>query len=299
MKTQTIKYAVFVAIWAIILGATAADVFAQLRKPDKDHYAKLARLDAKPQPGQTEIDARKFPLSQWGPLMSWKMFKTHYATKPLHKFPSFELPANSSKRTRAELDYMLELQRTRTEEEMAWTLKLANIYYNPTVVNPEEKQFAANRDNLFYVGRSLGSWYRREDLPLTSELLSKVLHDATVYIVEFKLRYNRPRPYELEPSLKVAQQMQPPHGAFPSGHSFGSYVNAELVARLAPDRKEELLDAAHEFAWSRELLGVHYPSDSEAGRILAEDFVRSLFDNKLFVADFQKVKAEWSRRRPQ
>lgn len=297
MRMQNYKYAMFAAIWAIILGVTAVDLFAQVRRPDKDHYAKLARLDGKPVPGRTAIDAQTFPLSGWGPLLSWKMFRTHYATKPLDKFQQFEVPANSSQRTRSELDYMLELQRTRTDEEMAWTLKLANIYYNPMVINPEEKQFAANRDNLFYLGRGLGSWYRREELPLTSELLSKVLHDATVYIVEFKLKYPRPRPYALEPSIKVEQQMQPPHSSFPSGHSFGSYVNAELLSRLAPERREDLLAEAHGFAWSRELLGVHYPSDSEAGRVLASEFVKFLFENKQFVKDFEAVKNEWEGKR--
>jgi acid phosphatase (class A) len=248
-----------------------------------------------PEPGQPTVDALRFPLSEWGPLISWKMFKTHYATKPFDKFELFEVPANSSKRTRAELDYLLDLQRTRTKEELEWSLKIANIYYNPTIINPEDKQYGPNRDNLFYVGRSLGRWFRQEELPLTADVLSKVLHDAMVYVVEFKLKYARPRPYVLEPSLKVAQPL--PHGAFPSGHSFGSYVNAEFLARLAPDQKDELLNAAHEFAWSRELLGVHYPSDSEAGRLLANDFVRSLFDNEQFVSDLQMVKEEWARKR--
>lgn len=295
MNSQKYRYVLFAIIWAVILGATATDFFGQVRKPGKDHYAELSLIDAKPQAGQHALDSQKFPLSEWGPLISWKMFKTHYATKPLDKFPSFEVSANSSKRTRAELDYLLELQRTRTDAELAWSLKIANIYYNPMMINPADKNYAANRDNLFYVGRSLGPWFRREELPITTELLSKVVHDAMVYIVEFKLQYARPRPYVLEPSLKVAQPL--PHGAFPSGHSFGSYVNAEVLARLAPDRKVELMDAAHEFAWSRELLGVHYPSDSEAGRVLAADFVKSLFENKQFAKDFRAVKDEWEQKR--
>lgn len=296
MRMQNNKYAVFAAIWVINLAITASDIFAQVRQPQKDHYSKLMLLDGRPQPGQASLDEQKFPLSGWGPLLSWKMFKTFYATKPLDKFETFDVPANSSKRTRAELDYMLELQRSRTEDEMAWALKLANIYYNPAIINPADKQYTTNRNNLFYLGRGLGSWFRREELPFTSELLSKVVHDATVYIIEFKLKYARPRPYVLEPSLKVEQQLQPPHGSFPSGHSFGNYVNAELLSRLAPERREDLLAEAHAFAWSRELLGVHYPSDSEAGRILAGEFVKFLFENKQFVKDFQAVQNEWAQK---
>ena len=295
MKSHNYRYIIFATIWAISFGVWAGDMFGQVRGPNKDHYAKLSSLDAKSQPGNEKLDSMKFPLSDWGPLMSWKMFRTYYATKPSENFRTFEVPANSSSRTRAELDYLLELQRTRTKEELAWSLKLASIYYNPTIINPADKQYAANRENLFYLGRSLGSWFHREELPLTEELLSKIVHDAMVYIVDFKLKYARPRPYVLEPALKVDQPL--PHGAFPSGHSFTSYVNTELLIRLAPDRKDDLLNAAHEFAWSRELLGVHYPSDSEAGRVLASDFVKYLFENKQFVKDFQAVKNEWVEKR--
>lgn len=68
-----------------------------------------------------------------------------------------------------------------------------------------------------------------------------------------------------------------------------------MLARLAPARREALFTRAHELAWSRELLGVHYPSDSEAGRVLAEDFVRFLFESPAFVRDFEAVRDEWVR----
>ena len=301
MKQETYKFRRYILGLLLILSLMmVSKAFGteneNVRQPETAHYDKFSQIDGKPQPGNETLDALKFPLTDWGGLYSWKLLKTYYATKPLDAFRKYEMPANSSKRTRAELDYLLELQRTRTPEELAWSLKLANIYYDPMVVNPADKKFAANRDNLFYLGRNLGSWYRRENLPKTCDLLSKVIHDSMVYMVEFKLKYARPRPYVVEPRLKVEQPL--PHGAFPSGHSFGNHINAEILARLAPDRREDLMNAAQEFAWSRELLGVHYPSDSEAGRIWASDFVKFLFENKQFVKDFEAVKKEWSGKRP-
>ncbi len=46
-------------------------------------------------------------------------------------------------------------------------------------------------------------------------------------------------------------------------------------------------------AHSREIIGVHYPSDAEASRILARQVVNKLFQNEKFLKDFEKVKAEW------
>lgn len=309
MKKETYKFKKYIAALIVILSVMTAskgwakgsnqlltDEAGKVRPVEKEHYAKLSQIDGKGQPGNEMLDALTFSLSDWGGLISWRLFKTYYATKPIEAFQKYEMPANSSKRTRAELDYLLELQSTRTAEELAWCLKLADIYYNPTLINPADPKYAANRDNLFYPGRGLGSWFRREELPLTTELLSRTIHDAMVYMVEFKLKYARPRPYVVESKLKVTQPL--PHGAFPSGHSFGSFVNAELLSRLAPDRSEDLMNSAQEFAWSRELLGVHYPSDSEAGRIWAREFVKFLFENKKFVKDFEAVKREWAQKRP-
>lgn len=307
MKKETYKFKKYIAVLIVIMsvmtasgvwgaGSSLTDETGKVRPPETAHYTKLSHLDGNRQPGNETLDALTFPLAEWGPLMSWKLLRTYYASKPIDAFQKYEMPANSSKRTRAELDYLLELQSTRTPEELAWSLKLAAIYYDPTVINPADKKFAANRDNLFYLGRNLGSWYRRENLPKTCNLLGKVIHDSMVYMVEFKLKYARPRPYAVEPKLKVEQPL--PHGAFPSGHSFGSFVNAELLSRLAPDRRADLMNAAQEFAWSRELLGVHYPSDSEAGKIWAADFVKFLFENKQFVKDFEAVKQEWEQKRP-
>jgi acid phosphatase (class A) len=48
-------------------------------------------------------------------------------------------------------------------------------------------------------------------------------------------------------------------------------------------------------AFSREILGVHYPSDSEAGRSFARQFVNELLKNKAFKEDFEAAKKEISQ----
>ena len=47
-------------------------------------------------------------------------------------------------------------------------------------------------------------------------------------------------------------------------------------------------------AHSREIIGVHYPSDSEASRMLARQLVSKLFQNEKFLKDFEQVKKEWA-----
>ena len=265
------------------------------RQADRDHYARLSNLAAGP--ADPTVDSMRFPLDKWGDLYAWRLLKPHYVSTPVSAFTAITPPANGSAQTRAELDYLLALQASRTPEDQAWCEQLAGVYYHPLIVNPSDKRFTANRDNLFFVGRGLGAWFSQSTLPRTTDLLARVQHDAMIHMVELKLQYARPRPHHLEPRLR-AQDERIPHGSYPSGHSFVSHVNAEVLARLAPHRREALVASAREMAWSRELLGVHYPSDSEAGRILAQDFVRFLFENADFRRDFAKVQQEWSKVAP-
>jgi acid phosphatase (class A) len=262
------------------------------RQPNRDHYSRLAALPA--QSTASALDAQRFPLAKWGDLYAWRLLKPHYVNVPVAAFTKVTVPANGSDQTRAELDYLFALQQSRIPEEQTWCDKLAGVYYHPLVVNPADPRFTANRDNLFFVGRGLGPWFTQGTLPKTTDLLARIHHDAMIQMVELKLHFARPRPHHLDPRIKASDE-RIPHGSFPSGHSFVSHVNAEVLARLAPARREALMGSALEMAWSRELLGVHFPSDSEAGRLFAQDFVRFLFENAAFRQDFEAVRQEWSR----
>jgi acid phosphatase (class A) len=292
--TVTRLLLVFLALAGVALSPVSGDS-ASGRAPDRAHYTRLAALDGAPTPGGANLDALRFPLERWGELYNWQLVKPHYVTAPLAAFTSLKVPANTSVQTRAELDYLLDLQARRTEEDRAWCMNLAGIYHHPLLSNPADPRYGPNRDNLFFVGRELGSWFGQSNLPKTTELLARVYRDAMVYVVQLKLQYARPRPHHLEPRI-TADDKTIPHASFPSGHSFASHINAGVLARLAPSKRSELFAKAHELAWSRELLGVHYPSDSEAGRILADDFVRFLFQSADFTRDFEAVQREWHER---
>jgi acid phosphatase (class A) len=53
---------------------------------------------------------------------------------------------------------------------------------------------------------------------------------------------------------------------------------------------------AYDMAHSREILGVHYPSDSESARVFARQFVNRLFTNEKFLKDFELAKKEWAEK---
>ena len=116
-------------------------------------------------------------------------------------------------------------------------------------------------------------------------------------LTEFRLKkyFRRPRPYHLEPALKPLTRINSP--SFPSGHSLWSYTEAYLFGELIPDKRQEFIKTAAEVRWSRELMGIHYPSDNEASRVIGWYLLKYWNNNPQFVADLEKAKAEWLLKR--
>jgi acid phosphatase (class A) len=164
------------------------------------------------------------------------------------------------------------------------------VFHSPNNFNPLDPDYDRNFSSLFHVGSALGDWYNYKNLPLTAKLLSGVYRDALYYIFKMKVGINRPRPYHLEPKLNALEK--PNHQSYPSGHSSASYVNAYVLMKIAPALADSFLAKAAEMAISREYLGCHYPSDSEAGRLWARQFVNELFKKEKFLKDFEMAKQE-------
>ena len=94
---------------------------------------------------------------------------------------------------------------------------------------------------------------------------------------------NRPRPSQLSPALMPPIAV-PGHASYPSGHSTQGHLLSGLLAQVMPAAvttplpinanppvpDASLLDRlAERVARNREVLGLHYPSDSAAGKTLA------------------------------
>jgi acid phosphatase (class A) len=159
---------------------------------------------------------------------------------------------SDSPQTRAELDELLALQAARTpaalEAARADRKKDIRQFYGALGVD------AANDSTLG---------------PLR-EFMDRVESDVSLYVRAAKLRFARPRPYVVEPRLKPCTGDLADNQSYPSGHSSYGYVAALVLADMVPERRQQLLARADEFAHQRMVCGVHYASDVAAGRKAAE-----------------------------
>jgi acid phosphatase (class A) len=181
-------------------------------------------------------------------------------------------PTDDSAATRAELDRLLALQAARTPEIVARVR-------GEGALSP-------------YLYRSvLGAGFQADKLPLTDKLLKRVGADAAAVVDQAKAKWNRRRPWVVEPRLQPCIE-KPADSSYPSSRTLRSAVWAGVLAELVPAKKDALLAAADQVGQNRLDAGVHYPGDVAAGRKLAQAIVAKLLANAAFEADLAVARAE-------
>lgn len=259
--------------------------------PARGHYKQLSSFSPKPKSPNEEIDKQRFQTDQETVERRMSLRPNYLQNISVDDFKIPEVPANSSDRTKADNDYLYALQQRRSAEDVRASLYMANVYYNLRV-KPTDSSYTRFRKNLFFIGRSIGTWFNPDNLPVTADFMARVWQDASYFIWSLKFKYARIRPYVIDSRLKNLEQTD--WAAYPSGHAANSYINAYIYQELASEFTDFFIKDAYDMAHSREILGVHYPSDSEASRIFARQFVNMLFESKKFLEDFKKVKEEWA-----
>jgi acid phosphatase (class A) len=69
-----------------------------------------------------------------------------------------------------------------------------------------------------------------------------------------------------------------------------------ILAEVAPARAPQILERSADYAQSRLICGVHFPSDVEAGRALAVAVVQRLQTSRAFRHDLACARAEFAGR---
>lgn len=181
-------------------------------------------------------------------------------------------PANTSTSTQRELEYLHSLVAQRSSSTVATIT--AEIAY----------------DTIEFNGTELGALWRQK--PHTTAAFRYLLAVTEPAILDAKRHFDRVRPSLLDPSLPTAITV-PKHPAYPSGHATQAYLLAHFFSALDPTNQDQYYADALRVAHNREIAGVHYPSDSQAGRILARQLYNILKSDSAFLQLFETAKTEW------
>ncbi len=264
-------------------------------QPVSDHYKSLQQFSEKPSAERAWMDTIKYPPAEYSNSIVYTLVKPYYLSdkQVVDLSGSVNFPANSSDQTRKELDYMLQLEAKRTPEQVKRVEYLANIGYWPTAdLLPSHLSHKQNLKDLFFEGRELmGEKINAENLPKTAVLLKGVMRDMR--IMEFTIKYKllRVRPYHLEPNLHALAKINSP--SFASGHTLWAFIQAYTWSLVVPEKEKEFIALAEEIRRSREIMGIHFPSDNEAARQVAGRMIQYYLSNEQFQKDLKAAREEW------
>lgn len=123
---------------------------------------------------------------------------------------------------------------------------------------------------------------------LYHEIQQTADHEAKPY----KVHFARPRPYNVDATLKPCISMPKGNMAYPSAHATAGALIGTILADLFPNRASALKAQGLQIGTNRVLGGVHHPSDIEAGETLALKIYEALQRNSDFLGDFQRVRKQ-------
>ena len=95
-----------------------------------------------------------------------------------------------------------------------------------------------------------------------------LIEDINYYAMTLKMKYQRPRPYEISNRIKSTKTKTDDTPSFPSGHSMAAHGLERALGKKYPDKKKELKEMADRISLSRMQMGSHYPSDIKVGKKL-------------------------------
>ncbi len=139
---------------------------------------------------------------------------------------------------------------------------------------------------------TMGQGFDLKKLPATAEVLSIVKADAALAASAAKAKFARRRPWAVDATIPTCDPDDKPTTSYPSGHATLGYSLGMTLAVLAPEKAQVLLARADDYAFSRELCGAHYASDTRASEALAAAFVTALMKNPEFQAKLEAARAE-------
>ena len=214
------------------------------------------------------INDLKYPAEAWSPMLLAKIDRGPALLSRDENIRIPPPPANDSPQTKAELDLLRKYaHENRTPEEVALIV-------------------SENEDNLEFMGRRLHS----EKIDKATLM---ALRELDYFLMKAKRDFARPRPTQMAPDLTTLIPV-PPHAAYPSGHASQTWIMALVQDYIDPENRAFYQKYAMDVARRREIAGVHYPSDGEAGRAMSDQIFAKLMTKPEFKKAIDEAKEEFA-----
>jgi acid phosphatase (class A) len=174
-------------------------------------------------------------------------------------------------------------------------VELAELHRIQDTRTPEQVEYARHdeeQEDIFFFQTLLGASFTAKNFPITAELSGHLKNEQSAVGARLKTFFNRPRPYQADPTLHPVCVTKTAHDSYPSGHALTGYLEALALAEMLPERHDAILARADDYAHSRLICGVHYSSDLEASRRIAYAIFGYILSTPQFQKDLSLAHAE-------
>lgn len=195
----------------------------------------------------------------------------HTTVDPVKLLPG--PPSADSQEARDELALMLVIQEKRTKADVARC-------------QSDVKLKVDSFQGVF------GPWFTEKNLPRLAKLFAALEKGSKRFSDAGKNQFRRSRPEHEDSRIHVPIDDETTF-AYPSGHATRGMLYALVLAELAPEHRQALLDRGREIGWDRVVAGLHHPSDIMAGRVLGQALAQSLLADPRFQPELAELKAEF------
>lgn len=117
----------------------------------------------------------------------------------------------------------------------------------------------------------------------TKEVLDKVIKSTIRVSSHFKGIFQRPRPYDVDETIKPCIKKPGGSTSYPSSHAAVASATACLLAQRFPQKSRTIEKYGSYLAKLRVLVGVHHPSDVSAGEALGKSVCEHLLSDPTFL----------------
>lgn len=186
----------------------------------------------------------------------------------------FELPPfpkEGSSRYKKDFELLHEYQESRDREQCALGLRQVHPTYEAIYMSADSPLSDAEAE-------------------AAQGLVSRVMKLADKISTYHKGKFMRPRPYDVDTSLEPCGRKPGGSKSYPSSHAANAMAGACVLAVIYPRSKKLILDYGRSSGDLRAVIGVHHPSDVEAGQKLGNEICARLLADDEFRDELAKVK---------
>lgn len=182
-------------------------------------------------------------------------------------------PADDSPAGMADIEVLLQMQKDRTPAQI------------------ERATHVATHTPMQMGASVFGPDFTAENLPRTSEILLAITAERREVVLAAKRQWNRVRPYDrglgIDPCV-----YRPRDSSYPSGHSAAAATWAVIYSAAFPEYTTLFENEMRETMWCRVLGGAHYPSDTQAGKLLGAMVAREILKHQPGQDCIREIRAE-------